>query len=312
MNNWITRIIKAGQNLKTKIKKTMATKAEQMASPYMSCHGSPVLKKNIYDNDFVCPECNFHHKMEPRDYYERIFFGKNNYTKINHGIPYEDVLGWEDTKKYTDRLKQAKKLSGLECGILSVEGKIKNIEVVMSCQSWSFIAGSISMPESESVLAAVQRAIEKKVPYIFIAKSSGMRMMTNNLSLIQMSRMTMAINELKRNNLPFISIITNPTTGGTSASIVPIADIIVSEKNAVYGFAGKKIVQNSSSEPLPEDFQSSEWAQKNGQIDKIVDRKELKDTIYNLLSILLKRDSNLNSLKNDDVSEINIKIEKAS
>ena len=170
MNNWITRIIKAGQNLKTKIKKTMATKAEQMASPYMSCHGSPVLKKNIYDNDFICPECNFHHKMEPRDYYERIFLEKIIIQKLIMAFLTRMFWGWEDTKKYTDRLKQAKKLSGLECGILSVEGKIKNIEVVMSCQSWSFIAGSISMPESRKCTCGCSESYRKKSAVYFYSK----------------------------------------------------------------------------------------------------------------------------------------------
>ena len=133
-----------------------------------------------------------------------------------------------------------------------------------------------------------------------------MRMMTNNLSLVQMNRMIIGINELRKHNLPFISVITSPTTGGTSASIVPIADIILAEsKNAVYGFAGKRIVESSSSEPLPEKFQTAQWALQNGQIDKIVDRKDLKDTLYTLLSILLKQNADISSVSDETSEDIN-------
>ena len=302
--NWITRLIKIGDKIKTSFKKKMATKVEQLQSPYMSCHGQPILKKTIRENNYVCPECNEHHKLEPHQYYDDIFFGKGNYEKIKSVIPFEDVLGWQDTKKYTDRLATAKKLSGLECGILSVKGRLKDIDIVMSCQSWSFIAGSVSMPEGENILAAVERCLADKVPYIFVAKSSGIMMMTNNLSLAQMPRMVLAINELKKANLPFISIITSPTTGGTSASIVPLGDIIVAEsKKAIYGFAGKRIVENTENKPLENNFQTAEWAQANGQIDIIVDRKDIKDTIYNLLSILLKKKSEVNLDLPNETSE---------
>ena len=311
--NWITRLIKIGDKIKTNFKKKMATKAEQLKSPYMSCHGQPILKKIIKENNYVCPECNEHHKLEPHQYYDDIFFGKGNYEEIKSPIPFEDVLGWKDTKKYTDRLATAKKLSGLECGILSVKGKLKDIDVVMSCQSWSFIAGSISMPEGENVLTAVERCLTEKLPYIFIAKSSGMRMMTNNLSLSQMPRMALAINELKKAKLPFICIVTSPTTGGTSASIVPLADVIIAEsKKAIYGFAGKRIVANTENKPLNDDFQTAEWAQENGQIDIILDRKDLKNKIYKLLSILLKKKSEVNLDLPNETSEPNIQTREAS
>jgi len=303
--NWLTKIKTFGDKIKTNLKKTMATKAEQKASPYMSCHGKPVLKKILEQNNFVCAECNFHHKLEPHQYFSSILFEKNNYTEIDSPMPHEDVLNWEDNKKYTDRLAEAKKASGLKCGILSVEGKIKDIDVVVSCQSWKFIAGSISMPEGENVLSAINTCLEKKLPYVFIAKSSGMRMMTSSLSLAQMTRMTLAVNELKRAGLPFITIITNPTTGGTSASIVPLADVIIGETGSIYGFAGKRVVQNTETRPLDENFQTIEWALSNGQVDKIVDRKDLKGTLYNLLSILLKKNSEVNlELSNETSTNI--------
>ena len=312
MTNWLTKIKIFGENIKKNFKKTMATKAEQIASPYMSCHGKPVLKRILEQNNFVCTECNFHHKLEPHQYYSSILFGKNNYTEIDSPIPYEDVLRWEDNKKYTDRLAQAKKASGLKCGILSVEGKLNDIDLVASCQSWSFIAGSISMPEGENVLSSIDVCLKKKLPYVFIAKSSGMRMMTSAFSLSQMTRMTLAINELKRAGLPFITIITNPTTGGTSASIVSLADVIIGETGAIYGFAGKRVVQNTETRPLDENFQTIEWALSNGQVDKIVDRKDLKGTLYNLLSILLKKNSDVNSELSNETSAINSQAKEAS
>ena len=210
--NWITKIIKAGEKIKSVIRKR-ATKSEIAASKYISCHGVPVEKKIIEENHFVCPECNFHHYQSPNQRFD-MWFGKDNWKKIDSPkVADPDPYHWEDTKKYTDRLKDAKKITGQDNAILSCEAKIKNIDVVISAVNFKFIGGSISMNEGENVLASVQTAIEKKCPYIFVSASGGMRMMTNMLSLMQMTRMTIAINELKKNNLPYIVIITNPSSG---------------------------------------------------------------------------------------------------
>ena len=229
--NWITKIIKAGEKIKTAIRKR-ATKSEMAASKYISCHGTPVEKKLIEQNNFVCPECNYHHFMNPSQRFT-MMFGENNWKKINSPLVKDpDPYNWVDTKKYTDRLKEAKKITGQDNAILSCEAKTNNIDVVVSAVNFKWIGGSISLNEGENVLAAINTAIEKKCPYIFISSSGGMRMMTNMLSLMQMTRMTIGINELKKNNLPYIVVITNPSTGGLSASISSIGDICIGETGA--------------------------------------------------------------------------------
>ena len=286
MNNWITKIITAAEKIKSRVRR--ATKAEIAASKYISCHGVPTEKKIIEQNNFVCPECNFHHFISPAQRFN-MMFGENNWKKINSPLVKDpDPYNWEDTKKYTDRLKEAKKITGQDNAILSCEGKINDIDVVVSAVNFKFIGGSISMNEGENVLASVQTAIEKKCPYIFVSASGGMRMMTNMLSLMQMSRMTIAINELKKNNLPYIVVISNPTTGGLSASIVSTSHICIGERDSTFAFAGRRIVEATTKSDLPTDFQTVNWQKSRGQVDIVLDRKDIAPTIGTLLSILLK------------------------
>ena len=155
------------------------------------------------------------------------------------------------------------------------------------------------MNESECMLASVQTAIEKKCTYIFVSASGGMRMMTNMLSLMQMTRMTIGINELKKNNLPYIVVIASPSTGGLQASISSTGDICIGEKGATMAFAGKRIVQATEKTDLPDDFQTVEWQMKKGQIDMVLDRKDITPTIGTLLSILLKKNSAISTEENE-------------
>ena len=300
--NWILKKIsnsKFGNNINKFIAKKFPSKLEQSNSKYLSCHGVPIDKENLKKNDMVCPDCNFHHYLNPTSRYN-MWFGKDNWLEIKSAEPSPDPYQWEDNKKYIDRLKDAKKTPGKANAILSCEAKINNIEVVVSAVDFKFIGGSISMAEGENVLTAVQRAIEKKVPYIFVSASGGMRMMTNILSLMQMTRMTIAINELKAAGLFFGVVVTSPTTGGLSASIVSLSDICWAESGAVYAFAGKRIVQAQTPGELPENFQTAEWARdKSGQIDIVLDRKDIYPTISKILSILLKKNSVISSVENE-------------
>lgn len=300
--NWISKLVKAGEKIKTAIRKR-ATKSEIAASKYISCHGVPTEKKIIEQNNFVCPECNHHHYINPTQRFNMIF-GENNWKKINSPMVKDpDPYRWEDTKKYSDRLKEAKKITGQDNAILSCEGKINDIDIVMSAVNFKFIGGSISMNEGENVLASVQTAIEKKCPYIFVSASGGMRMMTNMLSLMQMTRMTIAINELKKNNLPYIVVISNPTTGGLSASIVSTSDLCIGESNSTYAFAGRRIVEATSKTDLPENFQTVHWQMEKGQVDMVLDRKDIAPTIGTLLSILLKTNKSEIIEENETLTE---------
>ena len=288
--NWITRIKKASERITTAIRRR-ATKSEIAASKYISCHGVPTERKIIEQNGMVCPECNAHHFISPSQRFT-MWFGENNWKKINSPMVKDpDPYNWEDKKKYTDRLKQAKKITGQDNAILSCEAKINNIDVVVSAVNFSYIGGSISCDEGENVLASVQTAIERKCPYIFVSASGGMRMMTNMLSLMQMTRMTIGINELKKNNLPYIVVVASPSTGGLQASIASTGDICIGERNATMAFAGRRIVEATSQTDLPENFQTVEWQMEKGQVDMVLDRKDIAPTIGTLLSVLLKKHS---------------------
>ncbi len=298
--NWITRIKSAAERIKTVVRKR-ASKSEISASKYISCHGVPVEKKVIKENNYVCPECNFHHFINPTQRFT-MMFGESNWKKINAPLVKDpDPYDWVDTKKYKDRLKEAKKITGQDSAILSCEAKLNDIDVVASAVNFKWIGGSISMDESENVLAAIKTAIEKKCPYIFVSASGGMRMMTNMLSLVQMTRMTVGINELKKNNLPYIVIIASPSTGGLQASIASTGDICIGEKGATMAFAGKRIVQATENTELPDDFQTVEWQMKKGQVDMVLDRKNITPTIGTLLSILLKKHKSENIEENNSL-----------
>ena len=301
--NWITRIKKASERITTAIRRR-ATKSEIAASKYISCHGVPTERKIIEQNGMVCPECNAHHFISPSQRFT-MMFGENNWKKINSPMVKDpDPYNWEDTKKYTDRLKQAKKITGQDNAILSCEAKINNIDVVVSAVNFSYIGGSISCDEGENVLASVQTAIEKKCPYIFVSASGGMRMMTNMLSLMQMTRMTIGINELKKNNLPYIVVVASPSTGGLQASIASTGDICIGERNATMAFAGRRIVEATSQTDLPENFQTVEWQMEKGQVDMVLDRKDIAPTIGTLLSILLKKQSS-ETIEENDITNVN-------
>ena len=297
--NWITRIKSAAEKIKTAVRKR-ATKSEIATSKYISCHGVPIEKRIIEENNFVCPECNAHHLISPSQRFS-MMFGENNWKKINSPLVKDpDPYMWQDTKKYKDRLKDAKKITGQDNAILSCEAKIDDIDVVASAVNFRFIGGSISMDESENVLAAIKTAIDKKCPYIFVSGSGGMRMMTNMLSLMQMTRMTVGINELKKNNLPYIVVIASPSTGGLQASIASTGDICIGERNATMAFAGRRIVEAISQTELPENFQTVEWQmEKAGQVDMVLDRKDIAPTIGTLLSILLKKNSAISTEKDE-------------
>ena len=300
--NWLNRIIRTGEKIKSAIKER-ATKSEIAASKYISCHGVPTEKKIIEQNGFVCPECNYHHFINPTQRFN-MMFGENNWKKINSPMVRDpDPYRWEDTKKYTDRLKEAKKITGQNNAILSCEAKINEIDIVVSAVNFKFIGGSISMDEGENILSAVQTAINKKCPYIFVSGSGGMRMMTNMLSLMQMARMTLGISELKKNNLPYIVIIASPSTGGLQASIASTSDICIGEEGATMAFAGKRIVQATEKTDLPDDFQTVEWQMKKGQVDMVLNRKDIMRTIGTLLSILLKKNTTKNSEENDSLTD---------
>ena len=292
--NWITKIIRAGEKIKTAIKNKRASKEEIEKSDWTSCCRGPILKKDLENNLFVCPDCNKHHRIKPTQRFD-ILFGKNNYEIFKTPIPSDDPLNWTDKKSYKDRLKSARKKTGMECGMMVASGAINNIKVTAVASDFDFLGASMAAAEGEAFLYGIQYAIENQTPFICVSSGGGMRMMESLISLSQMTRTTLAINELKRNNLPYLVLITDPTAGGITASYAMLGDINIAEPGALIAFAGARVIQGTVKEELPEGFQRSEYVEKTGFVDLIVERKDLRDQIGNLLSILLKQNSAVSS-----------------
>ena len=295
--NWIKKTIRFGEKIKKIIKKR-SSKEEIENSDWTSCCKGPILKKNLEDNLWVCPSCNKHHRITPRQRFD-IIFGKNNYEVLKTPIPHDDPLNWEDSKPYLSRLNAARKKTNMDCGMMVINTNIKNIKLTAIASDFDFIGGSIGAAEGEAFLYGIQQAIEKQQPFVIFTSGGGMRMMESIISLSQMTRTTLAINELKKNKLPYLVVLTDPTAGGITASYAMLGDIHLAEPGALIAFAGSRVIQGTVREELPAGFQKSEYVEKTGFVDLIVERKDLNEKIYTLLSILLKKNSAINLSENE-------------
>ena len=308
--NWIKKTLKIGEKIKTLLKRR-PTKEETENSDWTSCCKGPVLKKDMEINLWVCPECNKHHRLSFKKRFD-IFFSKNNYEILNTPTPQDDPLKWKDTKSYKDRLKEARKKTGMNCAVMIVKSEINNIKVTAAASDMSFIGASIGAAEGEALLTGIQHAIDNKQPFINFTSGGGMRMYENLISLSQMTRITLAINELKKNNLPYIVVMCDATTGGITASYAMLGDINFAEPGSLIAFAGARVIKGTVNEELPEGFQKSEYVQKTGFIDLIVERSELKRKIGSILSILLKKNSDIHLKNLNENSETDIQTREAS
>ena len=187
-------------------------------------------------------------------------------------------------------MRDARKKTGQNDAVLIAKGKIKNIDVTVGAQDFRFIGGSFGAASGEAFIKSVQHAIDNKTPLIFFSCSGGQRMMESSIALMQMTRTTLAINELKKNNLPYIVVLTDPTTGGVTASWGMLGDILIAEPKATIGFAGRRVIQDTVRETLPEEFQTAEYVKDHGGIDLVVERKYLNSTIGTLLTVMLKKE----------------------
>ncbi len=301
--NWLTRAINFGEKVK-KILKKRPSKQDTANSDWTSCCKGPVLKKDLEENLWVCNSCGKHHRITCRQRFD-IFFGKNSYEILKTPIPTEDPLNWKDTRSYKDRLKDAKKETGQNCAAMIATGKINGIKITAGAINFKFIGGSIGAAEGEAIIYGVQHAIENQTPYVFFPCGGGQRMFESPIALANMTRTTLAINELKKNNLPYIVCFTDPTAGGITASFAMLGDIHFAEKGCLIAFAGKRVIQATVKEELSLDFQTAEFVEKHGFVDRVVDRKDLRKEIANLLEILLKRNSEVHSeLSNETTKDV--------
>tara|TARA_A100001011_G_scaffold281136_1_gene291136 strand:- start:1419 stop:2363 length:945 start_codon:yes stop_codon:yes gene_type:complete len=285
--NWIKRIAPGIKSLLSPLKKRMA-KGEKSLWTNCSC-GKLTLRDEFEKNLFECSACSKTHLISCKQRF-RIFFDESVYTSLEYGTPPEDPINFSDPKgKYSDRLEESRKKVGEQEAMLFATGKLNAMPVTVGSMDFKFFGASVSPSVGECFLSGVQHSINNKQPLILFVTSGGMRMHTGILSLMQMTRMTLACSELKKNKIPFIVVAGGPCLGGTTASMASLADIILSEsKDFLWGFSGKRIIEQNLREKLADEVQTSQWVLEHGGIDKIVPRKELRSEIYNILSILLK------------------------
>ena len=312
--NWISKLQKLGENIKRNIKKKWPTKAEQESSkfvPLNCCNTGPIERSQLEENLFVCPKCSFHHTIDVRTRFD-MHFGKNNWQEIKAPLTTDDPLNFKDQKPYKDRLKEARKKTNQDSAVLSCITKINGIEIVVSGLNFAFMGGSIAQNETENILYAIQTAIDKKCSYLVCTASGGMRMQEGILSLHSMTRMTIAVNQLKKNNLPFLVLYCAPATaGGTTASITSLSDIAMAERRVTIAFSGKRVIQGVVNEKLDERIQRADWVLEKGFLDLEVERKDVSNKIYSILSILLKKDQ-LSQKNKDEASGDIVKTKEAS
>ena len=282
--NWITKFIKP------KIKSLFKKKSSKIEDNLWTTCGCKnlIYKEDLQSNLNCCPKCGAHHKLSCRERFE-TFFDNKEYELIDTPLPKDDPLKFEDNKKYADRLESARKITKQDDAVLIAKGKVKNIDVIVGSQDFRFIGGSFGAASGEAFIAGVQQSIENNIPFIFFSCSGGQRMMESSIALMQMSRTALAVSELKKNNIPYIVILTNPTTGGVTASWAMLGDVLIAEPKATIGFAGRRVIQDTVRETLPEEFQTAEYIKDHGGIDLVVERKYLNSRIGTLLNVLLKK-----------------------
>jgi acetyl-CoA carboxylase carboxyl transferase subunit beta len=237
-------------------------------------------------NFFVCERCSHHERIGSEEYF-KIIFNEGSYTELDKKMISGDPLKFQDTKKYTDRLAATIKSTGLNDAIRTAYGKINDINLVIAAMDFTFIGGSLGSVMGEKIARAIDKAIELKCPFMIISKSGGARMMEAGYSLMQMAKVSGKLGQLSEAKLPYISFLTDPTTGGVTASFAMLGDLNIAEPNALIGFAGPRVVKETIGRDLPEGFQTSEFVLEHGFLDYIVDRTELKEKLGLTLKLLM-------------------------
>jgi acetyl-CoA carboxylase carboxyl transferase subunit beta len=243
-------------------------------------------KKDILDNRFVCPSCNFHFRPAARDRLEMLF-DEGKFELLDENIFPVDVLHFEDTQKYSARLEENQQKTGLSEAAVNARGKIGGIEVIVSAMDFFFMGGSMGSVVGEKITRAIERAAAEKLPLVIFSCSGGARMQEGALSLMQLMKTSAALARLGDARIPYISVLTDPTTGGTTASYAMLGDLNIAEPNALIGFAGPRVIEQTIKEKLPKGFQRSEFLLQHGLLDDIVERRNLRNYLVRALRLLL-------------------------
>ncbi len=278
--NWFQKLIPSSIRTDGTSKRNMP---EGLWSKCDSC-ASILYKPELEKSHWVCPKCDNHMRIGAR---ERLvlFFDKGNVTEIGGEIQPKDALKFKDQKKYKDRLSQAQKATGEKDALVAMSGKINGVPAVAAAFDFRFMAGSMGSVVGERFVRAANVALSSKTPLICFSASGGARMQEALFSLMQMAKTSAVLAKLAENGIPFISVLTNPTTGGVSASLAMLGDVNIAEPNALIGFAGARVIEQTVRQKLPEGFQRSEFLLEHGTVDMIVDRREMGDKIAQIISM---------------------------
>ena len=250
--------------------------------------GAVVYGAELERNLQVCPKCNHHLRISARSRVS-FFLDAGHTEEIGANLEPKDYLKFKDSKKYKDRLTAASKSTGEKDALVVMQGSLKNMPVVVAAFEFSFMGGSMGSVVGERFLEGVKRSLQQSIPFICFSTSGGARMQEALMSLMQMAKTSAALTRLSEQRVPYISVLTDPTMGGVSASFAMLGDVHVAEPNALIGFAGPRVIEQTVRETLPEGFQRSEFLLEHGAIDMIIERKDLRDRIHNLLGLLTDR-----------------------
>ncbi len=263
--------------------------------------GEMVFHRDLEANLWVIPSSGHHMRMPARKRLESLF-DEGNYTRLDAPDVTIDPLKFRDSKRYTDRLKDARAKTGEEEAIHVAQGKVNGMDMTAAVQDFDFVGGSLGMAVGEAILSGMMKAVEAKTPFVMFTASGGARMQEGILSLMQMPRTTVGIQMLREAGLPYIVVLTNPTTGGVSASYAMLGDVHIAEPGAMIGFAGRRVIEQTVREKLPDDFQTAEYLLDHGMVDMVVPRQEMKDTLARVCGILMKREVELPTMIADETS----------
>ncbi|MBK9150114.1 MAG: acetyl-CoA carboxylase carboxyltransferase subunit beta [Saprospiraceae bacterium] len=244
--------------------------------------GEMTTVKELRENLFICPKCDYHVRISSKDYFDMLFDGK--YTRLFDNIVSVDILNFKDVKTYEERLEEAYKKTKLNDAMAVATGKISKYPLVIACMDFGFIGGSMGSVVGEKISRSIDYCLEHKIPLMIISKSGGARMMESAFSLMQMAKTSAKLTLLAKHGIPYFSFLTDPTTGGVTASYAMLGDLNFAEPEALIGFAGPRVIKETIKKDLPEGFQTSEYLLEHGFLDFIVHRKDLKNKLTDLLS----------------------------
>ena len=283
--NWLTNYIKP--KLQSLVKKRDIPK-----NLWLKCQCGTMIYHKDYEKSLgVCDQCGTHIRLSS-SMRVKFLFDEGKYEKIKVPSNNNDPLSFKDKRKYKDRLKEAQKRTRENDAVIIVEGKIENISVLAIVFDFNFMGGSMGVSVGDSIVKGSELSLKKNLPLIIIPSSGGARMQEGILSLMQMPRTVAAIKKVKDNKIPYIVVLTDPTTGGVCASFAMLGDVLIAEKDATIGFAGRRVIEQTIKETIPENFQTSEYLLEHGMVDMVVHRKDLKKKLAKILKFLLKKSQN--------------------